>query len=302
MTQVISPAKQANQSLDELEGPLELFFGSSHHRLLEALPVGVYACDRDGVIVRYNRKAAELWGQAPRAGDRNARLCGAYKAYLPSGEVLTPALAPMQEVLGSGNPVRDRELVLERRDGSRIIVLANVEPLFDGTGRLVGAVNCFQDITPLKRVQDEVREHDRRLGTLLDALPVAVYTTDAAGAITFYNEAAAQLWGWRPELGSNWCGSWRLRHPDGRPMPHDECPMARAVKDNRIVTGEAIAERPDGTLIPFLAFPTPLHDEKGAFTGAVNTLVDISQLKRAEQTRQVLIGELNHRVKNTLAT
>ena len=47
---------------------------------------------------------------------------------------------------------------------------------------------------------------------LLNALPVAVYTTDAAGYITFYNEAAAALWGCRPKLNSvQWCGSWRTR-------------------------------------------------------------------------------------------
>jgi PAS domain-containing protein len=43
---------------------------------------------------------------------------------------------------------------------------------------------------------------------LLEALPVAVYTTDADGRITYYNQAAADLWGDRPELGRDrWCGS-----------------------------------------------------------------------------------------------
>ena len=66
---------------------------------------------------------------------------------------------------------------------------------------------------------------------LLQALPTAVYTTDAAGRITFYNEAAARLWGHRPKLGtSEWCGSWRLYWPDGTPLPHDQCPMATALK------------------------------------------------------------------------
>jgi PAS domain-containing protein len=62
---------------------------------------------------------------------------------------------------------------------------------------------------------------------LLELLPAAVYTTDAQGLITFYNQAAAELWGHRPEIGTaQWCGSWRLYWPDGRPMAHDECPIA----------------------------------------------------------------------------
>src|ERR1700730_16848665 len=92
---------------------------------------------------------------------------------------------------------------------------------------------------------------------LLEALPVAVYTTDAEGRITFYNQAAADLWGHHPELGSSqWCGSWRLYWPDGRPLPHGECPMAVALKEGRQVRGlEAIAERPDGTRVRFPSLP-----------------------------------------------
>src|ERR1700758_5084695 len=102
------------------------------------------------------------------------------------------------------------------------------------------------------------------LGTeLLDALPVAVYMTDAAGRITYYNEAAAELWGHRPPLGSSqWCGSWRLYRPDGTPLPHDTCPRAIALKEKRLIRGvEAIAERPDGVRVPIAPYPTPLFDQ-----------------------------------------
>jgi PAS domain S-box-containing protein len=114
---------------------------------------------------------------------------------------------------------------------------------------------------------------------LLEALPVAVYTTDADGRITFYNEAAAELWGHRPELGtSQWCGSWRLYWPDGRPLPHDECPMAVALKEGRPVRGiEAIAERPDGTRVRFRPCPTPLRDGAGRLVGAINLLMDVTE-------------------------
>src|ERR1700704_5413983 len=119
---------------------------------------------------------------------------------------------------------------------------------------------------------------------LLELLPVAVYTTDAEGRITFFNEAAADLWGHRPELGSDkWCGSWRLFWPDGRPLPHDECPMAMTLKQGRPVRGlEAIAERPDGTRIRFLPFPTPMRDASGQLIGAINLLVDATERHRAD--------------------
>lgn len=154
------------------------------------------------------------------------------------------------------------------------------------------------------RSQATLRERERRFRQLLDALPAAVYTTDAAGRITYYNDAAAALWGHRPPLGtSEWCGSWKLFWPDGTPLPHDQCPMAVALKDDRAVRGmEAAAERPDGTRVPFIPYPTPIHDETGTLIGAVNMLVDITDRKRAEDQQALLVRELHHRVKNTLAT
>jgi PAS domain S-box-containing protein len=119
---------------------------------------------------------------------------------------------------------------------------------------------------------------------LLDALPVAVYMTDAEGRITFYNDAAAELWGHRPQLGTDrWCGSWRLYWPDGRPLPHDECPMALTLKQGKPVRGmEAIAERADGTRVRFLPYPTPLRDDRGRLTGAINLLMDVADRSQVE--------------------
>ena len=129
-----------------------------------------------------------------------------------------------------------------------------------------------------------------QLESLIQALPAAIYTTDAAGRITFFNEAAAKLWGCRPELGkSEFCGSWKLYWPDGRPLPHGECPMAVALKEQREVRGmEAVAERPDGTFVHFVPYPSPLYDDSGLVIGAVNMLVDISDRKRAKVDSQRL--------------
>ncbi|HEY6578659.1 MAG TPA: PAS domain S-box protein [Rhizomicrobium sp.] len=125
---------------------------------------------------------------------------------------------------------------------------------------------------------------------VLDELPAAIYTTDAAGRITYYNEAAVALWGHRPPLGdSTWCGSWKLYWPDGRVLPHDECPMALAVKERRAIRGvEAVAERPDGTKVPFIPYPTPIFAADGRLLGAVNMLVDISDRNQTAELRQHL--------------
>ena len=125
---------------------------------------------------------------------------------------------------------------------------------------------------------------------ILEALPVAVYMTDAEGRITFYNTAAAALWGCAPELGiAEFCGSWRLYWSDGTPMRHAECPMALALEQGKPVRGmEAIAERPDGSRVPFIPYPTPLHDTSGQLVGAVNMLMDITDRKQIESSAHLL--------------
>jgi two-component sensor histidine kinase len=156
----------------------------------------------------------------------------------------------------------------------------------------------------LRRIQNEQTEGRHVVKTVLDAIPLPLYATDADGFLTYFNPAAVAFWGFKPELRSQrWCGSWKLLDAAGEPMPHGECPMATALKEKRALRGpEAIAERPDGTRVSFMPHPTPIFGTDGKLVGAVNVLFDLTEVKRAEVKQKALIDELNHRVKNTLAT
>jgi len=190
---------------------------------------------------------------------------------------------------------------LRAKDGSIRHVLITSSPRFSDNRFL--NTRCFTvDVTGEKTAKARAAESEQRFRQLLQALPAAVYTTDAEGHITYYNRAAVEMSGREPELGKDkWCVTWRLYKPDGMPLPHDECPMAITLKEHRPVRGvEAVAERPDGTRVPFIPFPTPLLDSEGNLAGAVNMLVDISERKQAETNQNVLLKELNHRVKNNM--
>jgi len=124
--------------------------------------------------------------------------------------------------------------------------------------------------------------------SVLDELPVPVYTTDSEGAVTYWNQACVDFAGREPKLGSDrWCVTWELYTMTGERLPHAECPMAEAVKEKRAVYGKvAIALRPDGTRKAFSPYPTPLFDDDGNFAGAVNILIDVSQEQAAELSDQ----------------
>jgi signal transduction histidine kinase len=126
--------------------------------LVSVMPAAVYACDRQGIITYYNRQAVEIWGRTPDLNDPPWSFLDSRRIYRTDGTRLRPEDAPVRGVLATGVPLVNGELVLERPDLSRINVLANVTPLRDSAGVVTGAVNIFQDITELKRIQQEREE------------------------------------------------------------------------------------------------------------------------------------------------
>jgi PAS domain S-box-containing protein len=119
--------------------------------------------------------------------------------------------------------------------------------------------------------------------SILDEIPVPIYTTDASGRVTYWNRACIDFAGREPQLGRDrWCVTWQLFTTAGDPLRHSDCPMAQAIKEQRPVRDAvAIAERPDGSRVAFRAYPTPLFDDGGSLKGAVNMLLDVS----SEQTK-----------------
>lgn len=122
----------------------------------------------------------------------------------------------------------------------------------------------------------------------LDRLGAPAYLTDADGNVTYWNRACVDFAGREPELGQDrWCVTWKLYTMAGDPLSHDACPMAVAIKQQRAVRNSvAIAERPDGSRRAFAPYPTPLFDEAGSMTGAVNLLIDVTTAQGRELRAQ----------------
>jgi len=134
----------------------------------------------------------------------------------------------------------------------------------------------------------DLSQTEQRYRQLVHSLPAAVYTTDAEGRVTLFNEAAAILWGRKPEIGKElWCGSYKIFNPDGTDLPLDECPMAVTLKQGRAVRGrEIVIERPDGKRRNILPYPQPIFDNSGKIVGAVNMLLDITDRNLAQLVAQ----------------
>ncbi|RUX13062.1 PAS domain S-box protein, partial [Mesorhizobium sp. M2A.F.Ca.ET.037.01.1.1] len=263
----------------------------------EAATVGITEIDETGRLLRVNDAICKMLGRA-----REELLKMTFLDYTHEEDRAEDATLYARQVGGEID-----NYTLRKRccwpDGTIVYLDVYASAVRDQSGQFVYGVRIIQDVTEAKRMEDRIRESEQHMRDLLEAMPAAVYTTDPSGRITFFNKACIDMAGRRPQLGDEWCVTWRLYTADGTPLPHDQCPMAVALKENRAVRGvEALAERPDGTFVPFIPYPTPLYDSQGKLIGAINMLVDITERKQAENRQRMLIDELNHRVKNTLAT
>ncbi|WP_415846329.1 PAS domain S-box protein [Stutzerimonas zhaodongensis] len=263
----------------------------------EAATVGIAEADSHGRFLRVNDAICHMLGRT-----REQLLAMTFLEYTHANSKDEDAALYARQVAGELD-----HYVLRKRafkpDGEIVYLDIHSSSVRDCSGAFRYGVRVIQDVTAAYRMEKRVRDSERHMRNLLEALPAAVYTTDAEGRITFFNRAAIELSGQTPRLGDMWCVTWRLYNADESPLPHDQCPMAVALKENRPIRGvEAIAEWPDGTRVPFIPYPTPLHDANGELVGAINMLVDITERKQAENRQKTLIDELNHRVKNTLVT
>lgn len=114
---------------------------------LGAIPGAVYLCDAEGWLTAYNAEAVTAWGRTPGESGK-ARFCGSHRLFRLDDTPLAHADGPMAIALREGTPARNAEIIMERPDRSRFTALVNVRALRDHTGRIQGAINCFQDIKP----------------------------------------------------------------------------------------------------------------------------------------------------------
>ena len=222
---------------------------------LDAVPTGLCVCGPSGVLVRYNQRAVELWGRAPRLGDPAELNGGAFRRYAADGSPLPFSSSPVATVLRTGETLLGAELSIERPDGSRVPVLMNAAPLKGASGRVEGAVCSFQEFTERKRAEEELRNLSEQLGAEVERRTLErdrIWNVSedllAVGNFNGYfisiNPAWTRLLGWSSdEIKSMHVNE--LRHPDD--APHAEAGRTRLAQGVPTVRLENRFRHKDGS-------------------------------------------------------
>jgi PAS domain S-box-containing protein len=268
--------------------------------LLGALPAAIYVTDAAGRITYCNQGAVDLWGVAPRLGVD--KWCDVARFYHTDGTPMPLRNCPTEIALQEGRAVRGCEALMERRDGRRIYVMPNPTPVRDAAGAVAGVVNMTLDISERKRAELALAERDLQLALAGRAARVGSFAYNTSTELIQISQGYAVLHGLAEGTTEIPRSKWRAGvHPED---------LTRLDQDRDRVWNEQRREsnteyrvvHADGETRWIEARSFTSYDHNGRPLRVVGVNIDITERKRAEEHQRVLVAELDHRVKNVLAT
>jgi two-component sensor histidine kinase/PAS domain-containing protein len=274
--------------------------------ILDALPIGVYACDIDGRILRVNRRAIELWGRAPKLLDPAQRFCGSFRVESLEGDFIPPGETPMARAVLAGETFEGAEAIVQNPDGKRWVARVNVAPLRDDDGSVVGAINCFQDVTHEHEMRLALERQQRTFDLAMIASKMGTWRYTMADNICIYDENAQRLYGLtEARFLHDKDGVEAKFHPDDMDLMWGRVAKALDPEGDGRYDVEYRVRQLDGSWRWLSAWGLVEFEGQGAGRKPVaiaGASRDLTERKQAEELQRLLGNELNHRVKNTLAT
>jgi PAS domain S-box-containing protein len=261
-------------------------------------PVGLCVLDTELRYVRINQRLAEINGLPV-----SAHLGRTIQEIVP--EIAEQAEPLLREVLESGEAMRDIEIAVELPGGAdgEVTRVESWYPMKDASGRVFGINIVAEDVTVQKQAEADrkelllaLAEERLRLKTVIEQLPVGVILVEApSGAALLANEESTRIL--RQPFDSvrsvEEYGKWKVFRLDGELMTPKQYPLARAVREGEVITGEEVMiERGDGSRGVVSVNAAPICDEEGRIVAGVLAFFDITERKRGEQEIARLNAEL----------
>ena len=289
-----------------IQTPLLETFLEVDQAILDALPIGVCACDVDGQILRINRRAIELWGRAPKLLDPTQLFCGSFRVESLEGDFIPPGETPMAHAVLAGESFEGVEAVVQNPDGKRWVARANVAPLRDDDGSVVGAINCFQDVTREHEMRIALERQQRTFELAMIASNMGTWRYSLADNVCTYDENSQRLYGLtQARFLHDKDGVAAKFHPDDMDLMWARVSKALDPEGDGRYDVEYRVKQLDGSWRWLSAWGLVEFEGQGAKRKPVaiaGASRDLSERKQAEELQRLLANELNHRVKNSLAT
>lgn len=253
--------------------------------LVEIMPSAIFTCDAEGLITYYNQRAAELWGRYPKLNDPADRYCGSSRIYRPDGSHMPHEQCPMALAVLHGRSTRNEEIRILRPDGTSIIVQVNIDPLVDKDGRLIGAINVFEDITPRKQAEEALRLSEERLRLATEAGKIGIFDYNIHTGESYFSPIYQEITKFKPE--TTMLEEWLQHvHPDDRALV--ERTVGNALQNGIPYHYEYRIYWPDGSLHWLEVNGLIAKDAQGRPARLTGTMRDVTDRKQVEERLHTL--------------
>lgn len=272
---------------------------SAFRQLLGALPAAIHTTDTMGRITYCNKAAIDLWGVSPEVGKDKCSDLG--RLYYPDGTLVPIDECPTKKCLTERQAIQGREVVFERPDGRRIPIIPYPAPLTDERGEVVGVVSMKIDISERKQAERALAERNAQLDLAHKAARVGSYTYDIVARSMRISRASAATYGLAHstmEISTQqWCA--RVHREDIERLRAEH--ICAFKEGRRELVDEFRFVRPGGEIRWIEARSLVAYDDSGRAERMTGVYIDVTERRKTEEYKNLLIAELDHRVKNVLA-
>ncbi len=255
--------------------------------IVESSEDAIASKDLNGFITSWNRGAEHLLGYTA------SEIIGKHVTILFPSDRLDEEPGVMRRIL-KGQPVEQYETLRRRKDGSLVDVSLTLSPIFDETGKVIGASKILRDITRRKSAERAMR----LLSAIVESSDDAIASKDLNGILTSWNTGAERLLGYKAEevIGKPVTMLIPADHADEEPGI-----LRRIRRGERIMNYQTVRRRKDGGLVPVSLTVSPIKDENGQVIGASKILRDITETLRAREKLEELVAERTAELRETVS-
>lgn len=208
------------------------------------------------------------------------------------------AVVSKREEARKRNAAYDFEARFRNAQGEYRSMLAYSKPRFGEGGVFEGYVGMAVDVTDMRRAEHARRESEARFRLMAEDSPVMLWMGDETGHCVYLNRAQRAFWGVSEDLeGFSWSETLYPEDRDGL-----FAAFSAAMAREQSFEVEARYIRADGAIRWLTTRAHPRRDADGRFLGMIGVNTDDTDYREAQTRQRLLINELNHRVKNTLAS
>lgn len=259
--------------------------------VLEVLPSAVIVSDSQGHFSEVNQAAKMLWGEGPLDSEI-ANDTPHHGWWTRTGEPLAVEDWALARALSRGEASVNEELEIETYDGERKSILHSAAPIRNEAGAITGAVSNAQDISELRRLEQEVAERAAQLETIFESIADGVIVTDRQGRLVHMNHVLQTLLGidqdptgrMFPELEV--MAGFTPYNVQGNPLADDERPLTRYLQGevlNKQKSVDILLRTRDERELLVNLCGAPIRDAGGQIIGCVEIVRDVTERRRLEQ-------------------